>query len=92
MHFEIKPGSNASVKSGTRRDGRAYSIREQECWLHSNGEIRKVTVPLSREQEAYKPGIYELDDQSFEVGRFGQLEIGRAVLRPRVASATRVAG
>lgn len=87
MRFEIKAGSQPNVKSGTStKTGQAYSIREQEAWLSLNGELRRVNVRLGREQAAYPPGSYVLDESSFTVGKYGDLAIGRVVLKPAQAA------
>jgi len=85
MKVEVKPGTNATVQSGTRKDGKAFSLRVQEAWLHSGGEIRKLRLTLNREQEAYPPGLYELDESSFGVNRWGDLEIRFVNLKRAVA-------
>ncbi len=82
MKIEIKPGTNATVQSGTRKDGKAFSLRVQEAWMHSGGEVRKVRITLNREQEAYQPGAYEIDESSYGVNRWGDLEIRFLNLRP----------
>jgi len=87
MRFEIKPGTNATVQSGTRKDGKAFSLRVQEAWLHSGGEIRRIRLTLNREQEAYAPGFYVLDESSFGVNRWGDLEIRFVKLKVAPAAA-----
>ncbi|MGE0581714.1 MAG: single-stranded DNA-binding protein [Steroidobacteraceae bacterium] len=75
MKIEVKPGTSATVQSGTRKDGKAFSLRVQEAWLHAGGEIRKLRITLNREQEAFAAGWYGLDESSFGVNRWGDLEI-----------------
>lgn len=95
MHIEIRPGSGATEQKGTsKKTGNAYSIRTQEGWaILQSGEVRKVKLTLNREQNAYEPGVYDLDEASFAINNWGELAIGRVVLKPRQkASAARVAG
>lgn len=75
MKIEVKPGANATVQAGTRKDGKAFSLRVQEAWLHAGGEIRRLRLTLNREQEAYPPGLYEIDESSYGVNRWGDLEV-----------------
>ena len=84
MHIEIRQGSTAQEQTGTSRSsGKPYSIRTQEAWAQFNGETRRVKLTLGREQPAYAEGVYDLDDASFEVNRWGEFAIGRVVLKPR---------
>jgi hypothetical protein len=63
--------------------GREITFRDQDCWLHTpEGEVRKIRVPLNRDQSAYAPGNYTLSDDSFRVNDYGDLAIGRLVLMP----------
>lgn len=85
MRIVIK-STNVEVKKGTgRASGRAYEIREQIALLMHNDEIRKIFVPLGRDQNPYAVGDYEISPESFEVNRFGNLEIGRLHLMPSSA-------
>lgn len=92
MHFEVRQGSVAQTQTGMikngPRAGHPYAIRFQEVWaILSSGEVRKVRVNLNNEQQAYAPGVYDLDDGSFSVGTYGDLGIGRVTLVPRKAVA-----
>lgn len=89
MHIEIKQGSAATEKSGTStKSGKPYSIRTQEAWaVFASGEVRKVKLPLNREQAAYPPGVYDLDlDNSLALNGYGEFQIGRVQLAPRKAA------
>lgn len=81
-------------KSGTSaKNGRAYSIREQEAWAHMFGRDGKpsphpqaIKLTLDDDQpNPYPLGLYTLDPASLYVDRFGQLSI-RARLRPLPAA------
>jgi hypothetical protein len=88
MRLTVK-STNVEVKKGTSRSsGKAYEIREQTAFLVANDEIRKVNVPLNRDQSAYAVGEYEIGPDSFEVNRFGNLEIGRLHLVPAAPRAS----
>jgi hypothetical protein len=84
MRILIK-STNVEVKKGVgRASGKAYEIREQVAFVSHNDEVRKVNVPLGRDQSPYAVGEYEISPDSFEVNRFGNLEIGRLHLMPAV--------
>jgi len=69
------------TKSGTSRRGQAYSIREQTGYAHIGDEVRKIVISLGRDQPVYSPGNYLVDDSSFTTDQYGQLIVGRLVLR-----------
>jgi hypothetical protein len=75
------------TKSGTSKRGQAYSIREQTGFAQLGDEVRKLTISLGREQAVYAPGVYSLDDSSFTTDLYGQLVVGRLVLKPLAAGA-----
>jgi hypothetical protein len=62
--------------------GREFHFRGQTAFMHHDEEVRKVRVPLGDDQTAYAPGTYTVSDDSFTVGNYGDLEIGRLVLTP----------
>jgi hypothetical protein len=70
------------TKSGTSKRGQAYSIREQTGFAQLGEETRKVTIGLGREQLVYAVGVYVVDDSSFTTDQYGQLVVGRLVLKP----------
>lgn len=75
------------TRNGTSKAGKAYSMREQMVRAEfPNGDVRNFSVLLSDSAQPYPVGTYTVDAQSFEVNRFGSLEIGRLALAP-VASA-----
>lgn len=74
--------TDVKVKEGTSaKSGKPYKIREQEALATFGRETRVVKVPLRDDQEPYTKGEYALDDSSFYVGRFGDLQV-RPVLVP----------
>lgn len=89
MKIEIKT-SEVITKSGTSKNGRQYSIREQVGYALIPGEAYpvRVSLPLRDEQPAYQPGMYQVLDESYMVGDFGRLTIGRLQLAPVAASAS----
>jgi len=81
MKIEVR-SSAVSTKSGTGKNGKPYNIREQECRVEMNDEVRKVRLTLADDAQPYAPGVYALADSSFIVNQYGGLEIGRAALVP----------
>jgi hypothetical protein len=71
-----------TVKSGnSARTGKPYAIREQVGYVKFSNQPYPVQIKLTLEDSAapYAPGKYVLSDNSFFVGRFGDLQV-----RPRL--------
>lgn len=72
-------------KSGTTKNGKPYSIREQECYAHvldrDTGKARKYPVKtrvmLDKDAAPYQPGMYTIDPASVQVGDFDALSFQR---------------
>jgi len=75
--------SAVKSRSGVSAKGREYTIRDQDalCFKPGSRYPDKIKVNVPDGQSAYQPGRYELHPDSFQVSRFGNLEI-RAVLSP----------
>lgn len=71
-----------STKSGTSaRTNKPYSIREQSAYVHI-GDVpypTQIKITLDEGKPSYAPGKYQLADDSFFVGQYGDLKI-----RPRL--------
>jgi len=69
-------------KTGTGANGRPYHIRDQQGYAILPGKAYPIAVriPLEREQPPYPLGRYHLADESFMVGQFDTLKLGRLVL------------
>lgn len=75
-NLEVKTRSGVSAKSG-----KAYNLREQSAYLHNGKKYPTAfTIMLQDSQPPYPLGRYELDDSSFLVGGYGDLQI-RPVLK-----------
>lgn len=86
LKIEIRDGT-AREETGRTKAGTTFTQRLQEGWVQLNGETRRVRIRLSREQNPYAPGAYVVSDDSFMVGQYNDLTIGRLVLRPVAAAA-----
>lgn len=75
--------SNINIRSGvSAKNGKEYTIREQQAYLIGDLERGEITLMLTDKQEPYPPNDYQFDlERSIKRGRFGQLEI-RPVLIP----------
>lgn len=71
--------------------GREIEFRDQDGFLHHNEEVRKIRVPLGRDQSPYAPGNYTVSADSFRVNDYGDLAVGRLVLSPLGAGVTKAA-
>jgi hypothetical protein len=82
MKVEVK-SANVQEKRGMSRQGKPYCIREQEGWAHSGQAYPvRMVLSLADEQEAYRPGFYEVDETAIYIGKYGSLEFGRLKLKP----------
>jgi hypothetical protein len=72
------------VQSGTAKSGRLYSIRKQQGYAHlpSARYPSPFTLVLEKNQPPFAPGHYMLCDESFYVGEFGRLMVGKLTLKP----------
>lgn len=73
------------VKTGTSaRTGKPYQIREQTAYVHIPPAKypQPIKVTLEDDAQPYPPGQYQLDDSSFFVGRYDDLQ-----MRPRLIPA-----
>jgi len=79
LKIEIK-SADVMTKSGTSaRTGKPYTIREQLGYWHAKGKAYPIEVKITLDDSAqpFAPGVYTLGEESFMVGRFGDLQIGR---------------
>lgn len=81
-----KTGNNA---------GKTITFYEQEAWVTLPGNDGKprpfpqrivLNIDVDRKHVAFPVGVYTLDDTSFFINRFAQLEIGRIGLVPVAAA------
>ncbi|TWH76190.1 helix-destabilizing protein [Azomonas agilis] len=70
--LEIKSRSGVSA-----RTGKPYTIREQRAYLHQSGQKYPTgfSISLEEDQSPYPVGRYDLDDSSFFIGRFSDLQV-----------------
>lgn len=75
------------------KNGKAWTIREQEGYAHVLGQDGKpqkypvlCSVPLEKDQPPYQPGFYQLDPRSVMVGEYKRLAFGRVKLLPLKAA------
>lgn len=88
IRIEIE-STEVSIKSGTSKAGKPFSMREQRghaFLLDEHGRPRKypqeIRFILEGEHAPYPVGVYQLDLASLYVGRFGNLEVGQLRLKP----------
>ena len=86
--IEIKSPAITEV-SGTSKAGKPYHMRKQSAWAYTYDQQGKpqpyperIEFNLSDEQLAFAAGRYTIAPQSFFVGDFNSLAIGRLILEP----------
>lgn len=91
MKIEIE---SAEVREATGTNSRGpWSIREQKAFADLGKRYpSEIRLRLPKDQQAYAPGVYELDvEGSCFVDGYGNLKLGAIVLRPVVAAARKSA-
>jgi hypothetical protein len=78
MQILIEQGSKVNTKSGTSKQGKAYSFREQEAYLLGMGKFPVMcSVPVPDDsRDGYAPGTYDVT-QPLVVGSYGRLMVSR---------------
>jgi hypothetical protein len=73
--------------SGTSKAGKPYHIRKQTGWAHTydasgtqNPYPEKIEFNLAENQAPFALGVYTIAPESFYVGDFNALSIGRLIL------------
>jgi hypothetical protein len=97
IRIEIKSSTVQEINGTSKKNNRPYSIRKQVGWAYTmdntgapNPFPEKIEFSLADGQEPFTPGNYTIDPQSFFVGDFNSLAIGRLILKP-VSAAVRAA-
>lgn len=90
--IEIKSPTIQEI-TGTAKSGKPYHIRKQVGWAYTydqagqmNPYPERIEMQVGEGQEAFPVGRYTLAPQSFYVGDFNSLAIGRPVLLPYKAA------
>ena len=75
--------AEVKTRSGTSQRGNEYTIRDQNalCFKPGSRYPDKIKINVPDGQSAYQPGRYQLHPDSFQVSRFGNLEV-RPILSP----------
>lgn len=82
LKIEVK-SDDINIKTGiSQRTNKAYSISEQMAYWHQKGKPYPVEIKISLEDGAgpYKAGFYTVSEESFFVGNFSDLRVGRLKL------------
>ena len=65
----------------SKATGQPLQFREQGAYLHRPGERYPHQFKLSLgDRPAYQPGRYHITADSYQVGRFGELTLSRALV------------
>lgn len=80
IKVEVKSAEVFTKSGNAKASGKPYEIRTQEGYAFTVGRDgkprpypEKVEVPLDKDQQPYKPGVYEISPSSFYVGDFFRL-------------------
>ncbi len=68
--------TEVATKSGVSRQGKPYSIIEQQGVIElPNGERRVIPLALEANEAPLTPGMYEPKGSAAFVGQYGKLEV-----------------
>jgi len=81
----IEVTGNIGMRSGRSRDGKTFSVREQEAYVRMGREVRKVALRVEEGGQPLAPGDYQVADASFGTDQYDNLVVKRIVLEPVVA-------
>jgi|SRR5665647_1466032 len=91
LRIEVKSPLVQEI-SGTSKAGKPYHIRKQAAWAYTydpmgalNPFPERIEFTLADGQDPHPVGNYTLSPQSFFVGDFHSLSIGRPILEPIAA-------
>jgi len=78
-----------TVKNGARA-GQQYSLRKQQAFCHIEGQKypSPFTLVLPDDVQVYQPGLYNLQESSFYVDKYGQLALGSRLVLQRIGGET----
>jgi len=86
IRIEVKSLVVSEV-SGIAKSGKPYHIRKQTGWAHTydasgtpNPYPEKIEFNLQENQPPFALGVYTIAPESFYVGDFNALAIGRLIL------------
>lgn len=75
--MKIEMTSNVKSREIETKQGAKKLLRDQEGYISLGGRYpEKVSLPVPDGQQPWSEGLYTLDASSFQVGRFGRLELG----------------
>jgi len=75
MKVEIA-STDLDDRSGTSQAGKPYRIIKQTGYAFIGGKYpEKISIRIEENQAPYSVGMYELDDSSFYVDKFGGLAV-----------------
>jgi hypothetical protein len=79
-HATITIKSDAVLEKSGVKNGKDWSIREQEAILETPDRRQPVRLSLTKGQAAHKPGVYSLDLlRNLNVSEFGSIQLRRAL-------------
>jgi len=82
MKIEIIKGHEQPISRSINTQNGQKMIHEQTAYAYTGGAFPvEFKIPLNSAADAYGVGEYTLDPRSFQVNRFGSLEINRFEIR-----------
>lgn len=78
MKIEIVSADVREISGTSSKTGKAYNMKKQDAYVHLDGQKYPVKFEFTLEDKAtpYAPGWYSLDESSYFVDRFSNLQLG----------------
>ncbi len=79
MKIEIVSNDIREQSGTSQKTGKAYHIRKQQAFAHLDGVKYPIafTLNVPNDRQPYAPGMYQIDEKSFFVDRFGALGLSQ---------------
>lgn len=79
MKIEIVSNDIREQSGTSQKTGKAYHIRKQQAFAHLDGQKYPIgfTLNVPNDRQPYAPGMYQIDEKSFYVDRFGALGLSQ---------------
>ena len=83
MKIEIRDQKVENFSGTSSKTGKPFSMNKQEGYCHMDGQPypQRIEITLDDKSTGFPPGMYQMEETSFYVNRFGQLSIGTLKLK-----------
>lgn len=82
MRIEIVTNEIREQSGTSKKTGKPYHIRKQNAFAHLDGQKYPIgfTLNVPNDRQPYAPGMYQIEEKSFYVDRFGALGLSQELM------------